>query len=259
MIDPEAKERLLRDGWAVFDVACGEEFRADLDEACRDARTAADSLLDLHVARGLPEEVIYSKSVVTAGRPAVEELQLVQAQRNPRSEKFGRVSTELTFADQPFQYAGDEDEEVRAALNDLRNKCLVAGDLTLGFFGMAGYQPPLASTRPAGFHRAQFMHTWYQPGGYLFGSGPFMKGHTDTPYAGATLARHIDPESVAEWTIEGVRGRRKITQTGNQVVAMTGSKNPYHLVEVHRKAKSRPAALLRLTGEPLATFYQRVH
>lgn len=254
MIDRDTIDRLSHDGWAAFEMDCGEDIREQLDEECREARSAADDLLDIHSRLGLPEEVIYGTEIPTPGYPTTEELQIFQAQRKISPEKFTRISTEMTLADYPTPRFDGDPSGIHPAADRARKLTLTAAQTALAFFGLEGYEVPRRDDNPDEFHRLQFIHTQYRPGGFLFGSGGRSRGHSDTPYRGVTISRNINADSEAEWTIDNGKGRRKFTQTGNLVVAMTGKHNPYHLVEVHRKASERRAALLRLTGKPLQQF-----
>jgi len=204
---------------------------------------------------GIPKQPYICLDAPTQGRLKREKLLIFQAEQYDKAG-FSRVSLDLSVLGIDMPAEPGDSEEMTAQFQKVRQLAGSVGRAAATLFGITEipeYNPRSAAT----FERVEFIHTWYRQRGYLIGDDQNPKGHRDTPYTGATISLNLDPDAIGEWTIDGGKGRKKIVQTGNTVVMMSGVVNPYHLVEVPRKAPSREAVLLRLAGAPMQEFLAR--
>jgi hypothetical protein len=266
---------LSRDGWGVFEDADAEHgdtiVLEELAQACAEARTSAQALVaSIHDVSGeyCPTwgVSVHAPQYGSYGLHS-DDLKVFQAEDYPDA-RYGRITVDFILRNKAIPPQPGDPDGMHEATVHTRELALEAGLKALELFGV---KLPATLDKYHEIYRTlgkevadrmcvtgqtQFLHTWYRPDGYLHGqphreqlkSG---RGHRDIPYSGITISRQLTGEQTT-WHIMPDKKRRKVVQTPERLIVMSGHINPFHSIEVGDT--HREAVLLRLGGEQAEDF-----
>lgn len=251
-----------------------EKLEQRLKEECTDLRATTEEMIEDIFALSGQSNPAWDTQIVDPRYGSfgirASQVGVLQAEQYA-SAGFARVSVELLVRDKELPQDPGDSDELHDKILKTKAEALATASTMLELHGITepatygDYRKAVMAGRDTSQMvkgQTQFMHTWYQPNGYLVGdidggSRP-SRGHRDTPYGGITISRQLTDGLETVWQIGQGRDKREVIQSGRRLIVMTGAFNPFHLIETSED-QGREAVLMRLGGEQAVKFLSGVY